>query len=167
MVSEDADFRGAVGEAFVESGHHRLEVDILSAVGEDGFEALYLLFAIGEDIDGKPLFEEPGEALRDELEIFMIDGLRGAFEVDRYLSLSISTASGGESQLPAIAEGGYKLLRVGELLHGAPVGVLIGSHQGTVRELLRGYGADAAGSVVSSRYCYQRVGVEIVEKRHP
>ena len=71
-----------VGEPLMKRGQHRREHYIVTPVGKNHLQTLYLLVAVTEDIDLVTVRQKFGERLTDKLEIFVIYGLWGALEVD-------------------------------------------------------------------------------------
>ncbi|GFI52765.1 hypothetical protein IMSAGC021_01071 [Muribaculaceae bacterium] len=165
MIGEDAEFERVVGETFMDRRHDGREGYVVAAVGEDYLQALDLLLAVAEDADAVALGEEAGETLADQLEILVVDGLRGAVEVNRGPGGGVGLSGGREAQLTERAEGTGEGLAVDHLLHGVGVGAVIYSGQGALRKLLGAYGPYALHGVEGVADHEEGRGIDELQQR--
>ena len=82
VVGEHAYFGGVVHEAFVQCAVYGLEVNFIATVGKDFAQTVELLRIIGEYVQAVSFGLEAYEGRAYYVEIFVVDSLRRAVEVE-------------------------------------------------------------------------------------
>ncbi len=83
MIGEHADLRQVVDKAFVESGADRRKINLVSAILENGTQAVDLFFVVAQYINCISLITETTERLADKIEILVVYSLRRTVEAKR------------------------------------------------------------------------------------
>ena len=160
MVGEDAGAGGGVGKSLVEGVFDRGESDAVAAIFKYYAQALKLAGVVAQYAQAVTLADEAGEIFGDEVEIFVVQALWAAAEVECGVGVRAGLGGGGEGDAAGTRPGVGKCLGVDHVGH--RLGVDVAGGYGRGRHLAGGDGAHACHGVVGPSHGYHGVGRHIL-----